>query len=101
MFFAPSPEYGRNIPPLRLSAAPPHSSQGLMHLNQLCQTVAPLQPRKQWMADVADRRDLRQFRHTPEQRCQRHALQEEFFGQFASQSAVTFLSIDEQSLMLD
>lgn len=32
---------------LRPSAAPPHSCQGLMHLNQLCQTVTPLQPRKQ------------------------------------------------------
>ncbi|SRH57772.1 putative IS1294 ORF [Shigella flexneri 2b] len=32
--------------PLRLSAAPPHPGQRLMHQDLLCQTVAPLQPRK-------------------------------------------------------
>lgn len=32
--------------PLRLSAAPLHSCQRLMHHNQLCQTVTPLQPSK-------------------------------------------------------
>ena len=32
--------------PLRLSAATLHSGQRLMHHNQLCQTVSPLQPRK-------------------------------------------------------
>ncbi|ENF96507.1 hypothetical protein ECP03052604_4903 [Escherichia coli P0305260.4] len=40
--------------PLRLSAAPPHPGQQLMHHNQLCQTVAPLQPRKPHLTSAQD-----------------------------------------------
>ena len=40
--------------PLRLSAATLHSGQRLMHQDQLCQTVAPLQPRKTHLTSAQD-----------------------------------------------
>lgn len=45
-FFAPFPSKWTLLTLWRLSAAPPHPGQRLMHQDQLCQTVAPLQPRK-------------------------------------------------------
>lgn len=40
--------------PLRLSAVYPLSCQWLMHHDQLCQTVAPLQPRKPHLTSAQD-----------------------------------------------
>ena len=40
--------------PLRLSAAHPLLRQWLMHQDQLCQTVVPLQPRKTHLNSAQD-----------------------------------------------
>ena len=40
--------------PTRLSAAHPLLRQWLMHQGQLCQTVAPLQPRKTYLTSAQD-----------------------------------------------
>ncbi|PAB90763.1 hypothetical protein CDH54_00040 [Escherichia coli] len=45
MIFCSIPQKMDATSPLRLSAVYPLSCQWLMHHDQLCQTVAPLQPR--------------------------------------------------------
>ena len=54
MVFYPIPLKMDATSPMRLSAAHPLLRQWLMHQDQLCQTVAPLQPRKTHLTSAQD-----------------------------------------------